>query len=83
MILPCPPSVPAYLQCSKVDDIVNVRMLVEDSIQLLLVGDIAGVVLRSLARDELNAVDDLLGRVVRVVDNDHLVVGLKQREGGE
>jgi hypothetical protein len=40
-------------------------------------------VLGSLARDELDAVDDLFGGVVEVVDDDHFVVGLEQGQGCE
>lgn len=72
-----------HLQRSKVDDIVDIRVLLEHLIQLLLVGDIQRVVLGPLAADELDAVEDLLGGVVEVVDDDDLVVGLEKGEGGE
>ena len=65
------------------DDIVDVRVLLEHLIQLLLVGDIQRVVLGPLAADELDAVEDLLGGVVEVVDDDDLVVGLEKGESGE
>ena len=42
------------------DDIVDVWVLVKDSIQVFLVRDVARVVLRPLAADELDAVDDLV-----------------------
>jgi len=66
-----------------VDDIVDVRVLLEHLIQLLLIGDVQRIVLGPLAADELDAVEDLLGGVVEVVDDDDLVVGLEKGEGGE
>lgn len=72
-----------HLQRSKVDDIVDVRVLLEHLIQLLLIGDVQRIVLGPLAADELDAVEDLLGGVVEVVDDDDLVVGLEKGEGGE
>lgn len=49
-----------YLQSSEVDDIVNVGVLAKDLVQSGLIADINVVELRSLAADELNAVDDFL-----------------------
>lgn len=72
-----------YLQGGKVDDTVDVWVFGEDIVQGLLVVDVAGIALGSLAADELDAVDDFIGGIVRVVDNDDLVVGLEQGEGGE
>jgi len=66
-----------------VNHIVNVWVLLKHFVQLLLVGDIQRVVLRPLAADELDAVQDLLGGVVEVVDDDDLVVGLEKGKGGE
>ena len=65
------------------NDIVDVRVQLKHLIQLLLIGDIQRVVLGPLAADELNAVEDLIGRVVKVVDDDDLVVGLEKRESSE
>jgi len=73
----------AYLQRSEVNDIVDVGMLVEDGIQLLLIRDVALGVLRLLPTDQLDPVEDLGVGVVGVVDDDDLVVGLEQGEGGE
>jgi hypothetical protein len=66
-----------------VDNIVDIRVLLEHLVQLLLIGNVQRVVLRPLAADELDAVEDLLGGVVEVVDDDDLVVGLEKSEGGE
>lgn len=71
------------LQRGEVDDIVDVWVLVEDSVQRLLVRNIDLLVLWSLSADELDAVEDLVGGVVEVVDNDDLVVGFEKRKGGE
>lgn len=62
---------------------VDIRVLLEHLIQLLLVGDIAGVELGSLAADELDAVEDFVRGVVEVVDDDDLVVCLEEGEGSE
>jgi hypothetical protein len=66
-----------------VNDIVNIRVLLEHLIQGLLIGDVERVVLGFLAADQLNAVQDLFGGVVEVVDDDDLVVGLEESERGE
>jgi len=58
-------------------------MLVEDFVQLLLVCDIALYVVRLLAADELDSIDDFWRRVVEVVDYHDLVVGFEECEGGE
>ena len=65
------------------DDIVNIRVLLKHLIQLLLIGDVQRVVLGPLAADELDAVEDLLGGVVEVVDDDDLVVCLEEGKGCE
>lgn len=65
------------------DNTVNIRVLLEHLVQLLLIGDIAGVKLGSLAADELDAVEDFVRGVVEVVDDDDLVVGLEEGEGSE
>lgn len=65
------------------NDRINVWVLFEDSVKGLLVGDIDLGKLGSLAADELDAVQDLIGGVVQVVSNDDLVVGLEKRKGGE
>jgi hypothetical protein len=70
----------AYLERGKVDDIVNVWVLGKDLVQRGLVGDVALVEGWPLAADELDAVDDFLGGVVEVVDDDDLVVCLEERE---
>lgn len=71
------------LQSSKVDNIVDVGVVGKDLLEGLLVGDVGIVEDGSLAGDGLDAVEDLLGRVVQVIDNDDLVVGLEQGEGCE
>ena len=63
--------------------IVNVWVLLKHFVQLLLVGDVQRVVLGPLAADELDAVQDLLGGVVEVVDDDDLIVSLEKGKSGE
>ena len=67
-------------QSSEVDDIVNVWVLVKDCIESFLVGDVEFLVFWSLAGDEFDAVEDFVGRVVEIVDDDHFVVGFEEGE---
>lgn len=71
------------LQGGEVDDIVDVWVFIEDSVQRLLVGDVDFLVLWSLAADELDSVQHFVGRIVEVVYNDDLVVGFEKRKGCE
>jgi hypothetical protein len=68
----------SHLESSKVDDIVNVWVLGEDLVESSFVCDVAFVKGRPLAADELDAIDDLLGGVVEIVDDDNLVVCLEE-----
>jgi hypothetical protein len=65
------------------DDIVDVWVLLEDLVERGLICDVALVKGRSLAADELDAVDDFWRRVVEVVDNDDFVVGFEEGKGCE
>ena len=56
------------------DDIVNIWVRGEDLVKFGFVGDVAGVVLGSFPGDELDAVEDFLGGVVEIVDDDDLIV---------
>ena len=60
------------------DHIVDVWVLAEDLVQSSLIGDVDLVECRSLAADELDAVDDLGGGVVEVVDDDDFVVSFEE-----
>lgn len=71
------------LEGGKVDDGVDGGVFGKDLVQGGLVGDVEVVVGRSSATDELNAIEDLFGRVAQVVDNDHVVAGFEEGEGGE
>lgn len=68
--------IPTHLERGEVDDTVDVRVGLEDLVESTLLGDVNLDELRSLSGDELNAVDDLVGRVVEVVRDDDLVAGL-------
>lgn len=48
----------AHLECSKVDNIVYIRILLEDLVERGLVCDVGLVEGRPLATDELDAVED-------------------------
>ena len=65
------------------DDIVDVWVLLEHLVERSLICDIALVEGRSLAADELDAVDDFWGGVVEVVDDDDFVVGFEEGKGCE
>lgn len=71
------------LEGGKVDDIVDVGVLGKDLLDGFFVGDVDVVEGRSLAANRLNAVDNFLRRVVKIVDNDDLVVGLEEGESSE
>ena len=65
------------------DDAVNVLVRLEHLVERRFVRDIEVDEVRLLAADELDAVEDLVGRVVEVVGDDHLVVVLEECEGSE
>lgn len=65
------------------DDTINLGVLLENLVEGGLVRDVYLVELWSLARDELNAVEGHLGRVVEVIDNHHLVAVLEKGKRGE
>ena len=65
------------------DHIVNIGVLLENFVQRSLVCDIDLVEGRSFAANQLYAIDDLGGRIVKVVDNDDLVVSLQEGESRE
>ena len=68
----------AHLQRGEVDDIVDVGVLLEHLVERGLILDVELVEFGLLAADELDAVEDLLGRVVEIVDDDDLVAGLEE-----
>ena len=72
-----------HLERGKVNDIVNVGVLLKDLVEGSLVGHVALVKRGALAADELDAVDDFGRRVVEIVDNDDLVVCLEEGKGRE
>lgn len=65
------------------DNIVNVRVLLENFVQRSLGCDVNVVVFWPFSADELNTVDAFFRRIVEVVYDDDLVVGFEQTEGGE
>ena len=71
----------SYLQCSKVYHTVNVGMRIENLVKVLLLSYVDNVELGSLATDEFDAIDDFLGRVVKIVSDHNLIVGFEQGEG--
>jgi hypothetical protein len=66
-----------------VDDAVHVRVCLEDLLDLLLVCNVKLEELGLLARDQLDASDDLVGRVVQVVRDHDLVVSFEEGQRGE
>lgn len=73
----------AHLQRGKVDDAVDIGVSLEDLVKGTLLRDINLDELWLLSRNELNAVDDLLGRVVEIVHDHDLVARLNQGESCE
>ena len=73
----------SHLEGSKVNHAVNVGILLKDAVERSLVGDVKLDELGPLAADQLDAVDDLFGRVVQVVRDDDLVAGLEEGQGRE
>ena len=67
-----------YLQSSKVDDAVNIRMRLEDLVEVLLFPDVDIVEFRSLARDKLDSINRFFRGVEQVVHNDNLVASLEE-----
>ena len=59
------------------DHAINVRVRREDFVKLGFVGDVHGVELWALAREQLDPVEAFLGSIVQVIDNDDLVASLK------
>ena len=72
-----------HLQSSKVDDIVDVWVLLKHLVERGLICNVDLVKGRSLAADELDAVHDFWGGVVEVVDDDDFVVCLEEGKGCE
>lgn len=65
------------------DDRVDAWVLGKDFLKLRLVADVHIVEGWLLAADKLNPVQGLDGRVVEVVNNDDIVPGGQELEGGE
>ena len=73
----------AYLQSSKVNYTVNVRMRLEDLVEVLLLPDVNIIELRSLATDELDPIDCFFGGIEQIVYNDDFVISLEEGYHGE
>jgi hypothetical protein len=63
--------------------IVNIRVRIEHLLERLLIGDIELKELRPLPTDQLDAIDNLLGRVLQIVSDDDFVASFQQRERRE
>lgn len=72
-----------YLQCSEVNDTVNVGVGLKRLVEAILLGDVDLDEIGLLAADGLDAVQGLGGGVVQVVGNDDLVARFQQSQGGE
>lgn len=71
------------LEGGEMDDTVDSGVLLEDLIQVSLVGQVGLVEDRSLSRDELDAVESNLGRVVEVIYDDDLIAMFEESERSE
>ena len=65
------------------NDTVNVRVFSEHLVKCSFICDIEVVEPRPLAAYEFNAIKDLLRRIVQIICNNNLVVGLQKGEGGK
>lgn len=65
------------------NDAVDIGVLSKDLVQCGLIGHVSLIEGWLLAADQLDAVQNLLGRIVQVVNNDDLIIGLQQRKGRE
>lgn len=72
-----------YLERSEMYDTVNVRIVIEDLVDCALIPDINVVEMRSLTAYQFDAVKSFFGRIVEVVEDHDIVVGLKQGKGSE
>lgn len=62
---------------------VDIRMCLEDLVKVLLFPDVDIEVVRPLATDELDTIDDLFRSVIEIVHDHDLVVRFQQSKGGE
>ena len=58
-------------------------MLSEHFVESGLVGNVELVIDGAFAGNQLNAIENFVGRVIEVVDNHDFVVGLEEGESGE
>ncbi len=65
------------------NDAVNVRMFIEDIIKSSFIGDIYIVKEWTFSTDQFDAVDTFLGGIVKIVDDDDLVVSLQEGKCSE
>ena len=65
------------------DDAVNIWVLWENTVESFLISDIDTHKLRSLSADEFNAIDNLLGGVVKIVNDYDFVASFKEGKGSE
>ena len=64
-------------------DAVDIRVFLEDSVEIGFACDVEFNIFRSLSANQFYTIEDLLGGVVEVVDDDYFVAGFKEGEGGE
>ncbi len=73
----CPGACIAYLEGCKVDDTVNVWVLLEHLIETSLIGYIDLIQIWTLSADEFDAIDRLFGGVVKIVHYHNFVIGFQ------
>lgn len=72
-----------HLESGKVNNAVNVGVRLENLVESGLIGHIELSELRLLARDQLNALESLVGGVVEVVCDNNFVASFEQSKSGE
>ena len=58
------------------NDTINVWMFLENFVKIFLLSNIDVCKTGPFARDELNAIDGLFGRVIQVIRNDNFIIRL-------
>lgn len=74
---------PSYLQSSKMDDAINIGVLLKNPIKRLFIRDVDIVECGPLAADKFDAIDGLFGRVVEIVSDDNFISFFQQRKRRE
>ncbi len=73
----------SYLERSEMNDAIDVWMRIEDFVDGSLIPHVDIMKLRAFSADQFNAIERFLGRVVEIVEDYDVVVGLEQGKGSK